>query len=182
MIFCPQNWFNIFCYYANKRRKISSWILSTDWSWQLWTASSGRRVPWEVLTHWCLSSCTVGEQPSTAAPSLLRAGIMALQLRCKDKLAPDSCFSMLLKWQANFHWWFESLSILLILSSSNKESFLLLNTAPKSHSSQRLWPRQVNRWALLPSCPPLPPRAWASEQRQQAEKLRPLLWRCSLFL
>lgn len=45
---------------------------------------------------------------------------MALQLKWKDELAPASCFSVLSKWQAIFHWWLGSLFILLILLSRNK--------------------------------------------------------------
>lgn len=67
----------------------------------------------------CPSCHTIVHPQAWWHPFPFRAGIMALQLKWKDEFALASCFSVLSKWQVIFHWWFESLFILLILLSRN---------------------------------------------------------------
>lgn len=96
-----------------------------DFFWQAEAGSFGLLTQVGVHNGKCLHAgvCQAAQWESSRAlqhPSLFRAGIMALQLKWKDQLALASCLSVLLKWQAIFHWWFERLFILLILLSSNK--------------------------------------------------------------
>lgn len=106
-------------------------------------------------THWCLSSWTIGEQPSTAAAVPIQRQDNGIAAQVEGWACPGFMLQRAIEVTGYFPLVAESLFILLILSSRNKTGgFSPVNYSCKISQwlclgPHYLWENLVNAWALI---------------------------------